>query len=60
MAAGAAKEGTLSLARFLGRAADPAASFMQAAVQYSTAGGVALYKLPDLPYAYAALGQLPV
>jgi hypothetical protein len=46
----------LSLSRFLGRAADPSAAFLQSAVGFSTAGGVAAYKLPELPYAYSALG----
>ena len=46
----------LSLGKFLGPAAEAvqAASF-QAALEYSTVGGVAAYKLPDLPYAYSAL-----
>lgn len=41
----------ISLARFLPEAAVAAG----AAARFSTAGGVAAYKLPDLPYAYAAL-----
>lgn len=53
----AAKNGVINLTKFLGRAADPSASFMQSAVQYSSAGGAALYKLPELPYSYSALGE---
>ena len=46
----------LSLGRFLGPAAEAAAGApFQAALEYSTVGGVAAYKLPDLPYAYSAL-----
>lgn len=52
----AAKNGVINLAKFLGKAACPEAATMQAAVQYSTAGGVAAYKLPELPYSYSALG----
>jgi len=48
----AARHGVISLAKFLGPAADPAVS---AAALFSTAGGVAAYELPDLPYAYSAL-----
>jgi hypothetical protein len=54
----AAKNGVINLAKFLGKAACPEASYMQAAVQYSTGGGVAAYKLPELPYGYSALGTL--
>jgi hypothetical protein len=52
----AAKNGVINLATFLGKSACPEASYMQAAVQYSTGGGVAAYKLPELPYGYSALG----
>lgn len=41
----------ISLARFLPEAAVAAG----AAARFSTAGGVAAYKLPELPYAYSAL-----
>jgi Fe-Mn family superoxide dismutase len=41
----------ISLARFLPEAAVAAG----AAARFSTAGGVAAYKLPELPYAYTAL-----
>ena len=41
----------ISLARFLPEAAIAAG----AAARFSTAGGVAAYKLPELPYAYSAL-----
>lgn len=44
----------INLAKFLGQAANPA-YFMQSSAQYATAGGVAAYKLPELPYAYSAL-----
>lgn len=44
----------INLAKFLGQAANPS-NFMQAAAQFSTVGGVAAYKLPELPYAYSAL-----
>jgi superoxide dismutase len=54
----AAKNGVINLAKFLGKSACPEASYMQAAVQYSTGGGVAAYKLPELPYSYSALGGL--
>ncbi len=42
----------INLGRFLNEAAAPASS---AALQFSTSGGVASYKLPDLPYSYLAL-----
>jgi hypothetical protein len=45
----------INLARFLGRAAEPAAAAQSSALQYSTVGGVAAYKLPDLPYEHSAL-----
>ncbi|WIA32351.1 hypothetical protein OEZ86_003186 [Tetradesmus obliquus] len=45
----------INLARFLGRAAEPAAAAQSSALQYSTVGGVAAYKLPDLPYDHSAL-----
>jgi len=48
----AARSGVISLARFLGPAADPT---ICAAAQFSTAGGVAAYNLPELPYSYSAL-----
>lgn len=51
----AARSGVLSLGRFLGAAGEPAGAVMQAALGYSTAGGVAAYSLPELPYAYSAL-----
>lgn len=54
----ASKTGVINLAKFLGKAAAPEASYMQAAVQYSTGGGVAAYTLPELPYAYSALGEI--
>lgn len=44
----------LNLARFLGQAAE-AKGPLQSALQFSTVGGVASYKLPDLPYDYSAL-----
>jgi Fe-Mn family superoxide dismutase len=44
----------INLAKFLGQAANPA-NFMQVAAQFSTVGGVAAYKLPELAYAYSAL-----
>jgi len=53
-----AKNGVINLAKFLGKAACPESAYLQAAVQYSTSGGVAAYKLPELPYAYSALGKL--
>lgn len=49
-----ASRGVLALSKFLGPCAE-ALGPMQASLQYSTAGGVAKYKLPDLPYAYSAL-----
>ncbi|KAF8071255.1 Sod2 [Scenedesmus sp. PABB004] len=49
----ATQAGVIGLARFLGRAGAPCAG--GAAAAFSTAGGVAAYKLPELPYAYAAL-----
>jgi superoxide dismutase len=45
----------INLARFLGKAAEPAAAAHSSALHYSTVGGVAAYKLPDLPYAHSAL-----
>lgn len=54
----ASKRGVINLAKFMGKAACPEASFMQAAVQYSTDGALATYKLPELPYSYSALGAL--
>eukprot|EP00879_Flechtneria_rotunda_P001586 GHRR01001745.1.p1 GENE.GHRR01001745.1~~GHRR01001745.1.p1 ORF type:complete len:264 (+),score=77.91 GHRR01001745.1:89-793(+) len=49
-----ASKGVINLAKFLGRAADPA-NALQSAIQFSTVGGVAAYKLPNLPYSYDAL-----
>lgn len=57
MAVAAGTSGVVNLARFLGRAAEPGAGFLQSALQFSTAGGVAAYKLPELQYAYSALGE---
>lgn len=49
--------GVINLSKFLGEAACPESTFLQAAAQYSTTGGVAAYKLPELPYGYSALGM---
>jgi hypothetical protein len=49
--------GVLNLSKFIGEAACPETTFLQAAAQYSTTGGVAAYKLPELPYGYSALGK---
>lgn len=50
--------GVINLSKFLGEAAAcPESTFLQAAAQYSTTGGVAAYKLPELPYGYSALGM---
>lgn len=46
--------GLLSLARFLPEAAVAAG----AAARFSSAGGVAKYALPELPYAYSALAPV--
>jgi Fe-Mn family superoxide dismutase len=44
----------INLARFLGQAGEAAGPASQA-LNYATSGGVATYKLPELPYAYSAL-----
>lgn len=50
--------GVINLSKFLGEAAAcPESTFLQAAAQYSTTGGVAAYKLPELSYGYSALGM---
>ena len=44
----------INLAKFIGQAGEAAGPFNQA-LTYATSGGVAAYKLPELPYAYSAL-----
>lgn len=53
----AGQKGVVEVANLLWKTATRQSSLLQAAVPYSTAGGVALYKLPDLPYGYSALGE---
>lgn len=47
-------------ARLVRTAVGQQTSLLQSAMPYSTAGGVSLYKLPELPYAYSALGEYTI
>lgn len=53
----AGQKGVVEVASQLWKTATRHSSLLQAAVPYSTAGGVSLYKLPELPYGYSALGE---
>lgn len=50
-----ASKGVINLAKFLGSAGEAAPGPFQSALQFSSVGGVAQYKLPELPYSYSAL-----
>jgi Fe-Mn family superoxide dismutase len=51
----AGQKGVVEVANQLWKTATRQSSLLQSAVPYSTAGGVSLYKLPELPYGYSAL-----
>lgn len=50
-----ASRSLINLATVMGQAAEARALIPGALQQFSSVGGVAQYKLPDLPYEYAAL-----